>query len=488
MTNFDEVWLKNSWEAQVTLNTLLAAIPATIGVPSAFIPQGVLKNVHQAVFGGRKWITAADADKVTTPQLLWESVTSSLRSLSSLPKSLAQLLQSEVLLSDTDRASWVLRDIGLDFDELSKRSASELRSMFEMGGLLSDDAENLALAVYTKKRRMRSNEAPQLNRLEAAMEALTANDENVSLSYCSLDANGLANVQQTISGDNNLRQLDLSGNNVHARGSEIVAEFLVNLCELRSLNLTGNTLLRQGCENVINSAVANLKHLTNLNLSGCFGGPKLLDSLAPLVGVPTLTSLNLSANDLGVLKRLPHLPYLTSLDLSSNRLHNDAAAALRDAVQAPVLSELILANNFIDKDGATLVAAFVEERSYVRLLSLAFNPLGDLGAHAFAPLIQRGVLFHFDAAGSRASPDVLHALQQACSEADASRKSRLSELRQTRIEEWSVGDVEQVLDDCVTDALCRAKLHGKSGLQLCEGGFGCLNLSDWCRLQQFQGK
>ena len=138
-----------------------------------------------------------------------------------------------------------------------------------------------------------------------------------------------------------LEELHLGGNNIGAKGAEILPELVSSCPTLQQLHLGGNPLGLDGAQ-----AVASLLYrpsaLTSLDLGACELGTEGAATVIKAVaeGAAGLQSLGMYYNrigDAGALQVAAALPRhgcedLTALDLSDNEIGDEGAVALIDAL------------------------------------------------------------------------------------------------------------------------------------------------------------
>ncbi len=142
----------------------------------------------------------------------------------------------------------------------------------------------------------------------------------------SLSKNNFGNLGTAALGNPiSLTHLDLSGNNIDEDGIEILS--VRNLNSLTSLNLSYNPEIgSDGLNNVLPAASKKFTSLSYLDLSGNELGDDSVFS--ELTIFTTLTSLNLSDNQINDVSELMNLTNLTYLNLSGNQINDDGAKML----------------------------------------------------------------------------------------------------------------------------------------------------------------
>jgi Ran GTPase-activating protein (RanGAP) involved in mRNA processing and transport len=481
----DTVWSSQNLPHRVTCRELLNACVSSLTTAPIFVPAGVLKNLQMQYFGPAKWIEKETCAKVV-PQALLESTNELLKALPPLCASLLLTLENEAQdLKSKDICITVLRDLNLSFDELWKVPTARAQALFVRGGMCKGDAEAIALAVYSKKRRQTTNEVEELSAVERAVRQLAVSDESVSLASCGLDDERLESLYPAIVRDVQLRQLDLSGNNIHRSGCDVVARIVCKLSNLQTLCLSGNNLLRAGCDRVLTEC-AKLQKLRHLDISGCHGGPKLTQSLVTFLdGNSTLVHLNIASNDLANLDVFPKLPNLRVLDISSNRLRGDDVADLSKALGSPLLATIQIHNNLLDDAAAHQIVQFAAGLKRLRHVGVSFNPLTDVGLTTLSNLYDSGVTM-IAANGTLASAEVQQTLLLKHQATLETSQRRLTQIRSVPLSQWLESDVELVSEKCVEDVDTTLSLIGLDGARLSASRSLQFTQTDWTRLSEFQ--
>ncbi|KAG8660586.1 hypothetical protein MANES_02G176801v8 [Manihot esculenta] len=165
-------------------------------------------------------------------------------------------------------------------------------------------------------------------------------DKNGSLSklrYLDLtNANFAGTISSVLANLSSLQSLRLNLNHFHDLGN---VEWLHGLSSLSYLHLSGNPLVRPSDW----LQIANkLTHLKSLRLALCFSGDGIPPTLSPLNSSSSLTSINLSDNNLVIPSIHPWLSNISQniiqLDLSHNLLQSSTPAEIGHLVSLEILN------------------------------------------------------------------------------------------------------------------------------------------------------
>ncbi len=191
---------------------------------------------------------------------------------------------------------------------------------------------------------------------------------------------------------NQLRHIDLSGNNIRDVGAASVAGLLLVHTHIDALILACNDIGPAGGETLLR-AVANNNTVRTLELGSSSGinrnhiGPRCGPALQLLLQRNScLQVLGLSGNGLGpspathIHDGLRCNTSLRTLDLSSNNLGNDGCALLVQSFESCGLSYVNLARNKIGNTGAAVLAAALQGDLLLQRLNLSENSVTGRGA------------------------------------------------------------------------------------------------------------
>ena len=210
----------------------------------------------------------------------------------------------------------------------------------------------------------------------------------LDFSDCNLDARGLSVVYKILETNRDIRELNLSRNNVGQSGIDWVRKIL-QVCELRVLALADNGLSDKDMEDLM-EVLPEAELLKELDLShnllGLLSGTTLTRHLP---GNHSLRRLNLSHNELGaeglrrITEGLRENDTLERLDVSWNSLQDHGMVHVSDIIlKAVSLKEIALNGNFITVVGARHLAHSLRENSSLEVLEMGQNFLRNDGACA----------------------------------------------------------------------------------------------------------
>jgi Ran GTPase-activating protein (RanGAP) involved in mRNA processing and transport len=222
--------------------------------------------------------------------------------------------------------------------------------------------------------------------------------------------------------DPQLTDLNLRGSNVAARGIQMLVQSLRDNTKVQKIDLHGNALSDGGAK-VFMDGIAHSVSITSLNLgyNGLFSlqglGPRSLIRLSlegnslgdegtrlltraimGKSGQHTLTELDLSSTSMGVagaeiISELLEQGSLHSIDLSANRLLDEGAGAIAEAVNTDscALTQLSLSGNYITDLGTDVIQRALLNNTKLTTLDLEMNLITATGATMMADLLLEGV-------------------------------------------------------------------------------------------------
>ena len=219
-----------------------------------------------------------------------------------------------------------------------------------------------ALRSNTKLEVLELQHNPLLDQGCAALGMALAT--NTSLRSLQLPFTGLGDgacsaLALALRGGSALESLSLSGNNVTAAGFEALAQALSS-GRLITLDLSANQHLGARGALALAAALPKASTLRTLNLDGCAVGASPCSRLAAAIAASTITSLDLSDNEIGdegaweLAWRLPECPALRHLGLAVNNIEEDGGVEFLPALAAGTgLTSLDLRGNRIDPTSTT---------------------------------------------------------------------------------------------------------------------------------------
>lgn len=180
---------------------------------------------------------------------------------------------------------------------------------------------------------------------------------NLSLSSCQMNNASVKELKKYIETTSTLTHLDLSQNNIDNAGLVLLSESLALNKTLKYLNLSSNQIGDEGLSPFVNSLLKNSK-----------------------ITIPHLLLKNNQISDPGCneIASLISGYKLTEIDLSHNRIGNDGAEALSNALlQNKTTTVMNLEYNEIGYVGATKLAFMLMNNQTLNSLLLGGNRLGE---------------------------------------------------------------------------------------------------------------
>uniref|UniRef100_A0A8C7KI63 Protein NLRC3-like n=1 Tax=Oncorhynchus kisutch TaxID=8019 RepID=A0A8C7KI63_ONCKI len=198
-------------------------------------------------------------------------------------------------------------------------------------------------------------------------------------------------VSALSSNPSNLRELDMSNNDLNDSGVKLLSAGLGNPhCKLETLKLSGCGVTEEGCAALVSALRSNPNHLRELDLSDNHLGDSIVQHVSPRLEdsiwrleILSLSGCKLTEASCEVLaSALSSSSHLRELDLSNNDLLDSGVKLLfAGRGDSPCkLETLRLAFCEVTEEGcASLVSALKSNPSHLRELDLSYNHLGDSG-------------------------------------------------------------------------------------------------------------
>ncbi|XP_049428083.1 NACHT, LRR and PYD domains-containing protein 12-like isoform X8 [Epinephelus fuscoguttatus] len=224
--------------------------------------------------------------------------------------------------------------------------------------------------------------------------------ETLSLNSCRLSAECCRSLTSALSSSSDLKELDLSYNQLMDQGAELLSDWLRKpQCRLKTLRLARCQFTERGCAALGSSLKSNPAHLRVLDLTGNDlrdgGVTKLCEFLAePRCGLETL-SLNSCMLSAGCCRPLTSAlsssSDLKELDLSCNYLMDQGAELLSDWLRKPQcrLETLSLNSCWLSAEHCRPLTSALSSSSDLKELDLSCNYLMDQGAELLSDWLRK---------------------------------------------------------------------------------------------------
>ena len=217
------------------------------------------------------------------------------------------------------------------------------------------------------------------------IQALDMEDNQLGLNV-DVDSGHLEHISSALRENNILTHLDMSYNNLAARGCAAIAEALEDNQTIKELSLRGNNMGDTGAQ-ALAASLAKSSKLTKLDLSDNGIGEMGGIALGALVAKPgPLKQADFSWNSVkkqgagAIAEGLKTSP-LVRLNLAWNGLGDGGAAQVSNAIKEnATLQFLDLSSNRVGLEGATFIAEGLKENQTLRSLQINGNPIGDTGS------------------------------------------------------------------------------------------------------------
>nr|XP_055075729.1 NACHT, LRR and PYD domains-containing protein 12-like [Misgurnus anguillicaudatus] len=222
------------------------------------------------------------------------------------------------------------------------------------------------------------------------------------LSGCNLGVKGCSALTSVLSSNSsNLRDLNLSDNNLWDSGVKLLSAGLKNpQCKIEILQLQQCWFRQKGCFALVSALRSNPSHLRELNLNcnklGDLAGKLLSEFLEePRCKLEKLRLFSCSIKEEGCFALASALrlnpSHLRELDLGHNKLGDSGGKLLSDFLKDPhcKLEKLLLSSCSIRSEGCVALAlALRSNPSHLRELNLGGNKLGDLEGKLLADFLE----------------------------------------------------------------------------------------------------
>uniref|UniRef100_A0A8C1NIF7 NACHT domain-containing protein n=1 Tax=Cyprinus carpio TaxID=7962 RepID=A0A8C1NIF7_CYPCA len=220
--------------------------------------------------------------------------------------------------------------------------------------------------------------------------------EKLKLNCISITDEGCAALASAF--NSNLRELDLSRNQIGDSGVTEISSLLRNSQTLQILRLSDCSITEEGYKALSSALRSNPSHLIELDLTGNDPGPSGVKQLSDLIQDPncqlkTLRFLGPAADEgcqyvTGIVGKNPLL--LRELNLSSRKLRdtgvNQISALLQD--KHCTLNTLMLSGCEMTDEGCSAVTSALKSNpSHLRELNLSRSKLGDSGVKNLSDLL-----------------------------------------------------------------------------------------------------
>jgi Ran GTPase-activating protein 1 len=199
--------------------------------------------------------------------------------------------------------------------------------------------------------------------------------------------------------------LNFSNNNLELKGINKLLSRITNYNAVKKLFLGNNNICNEGALVIANNVLSSLPLLKSLNLSDNKiedeGAYNIFDAL---VNNTSLTRLDLSSNKINLKKYyLPDLPFLKSLYLSDNNIYNIGASNIANGlINNTSLKRLDVSDNNIRNTGASSFANLLTISQFLTSLDLSDNKIKDKGAYDIAKaLLNNRSLLRLDLSGNK---------------------------------------------------------------------------------------
>ncbi|KTF75552.1 hypothetical protein cypCar_00033865 [Cyprinus carpio] len=251
----------------------------------------------------------------------------------------------------------------------------------------------MAFVLLTSKEELEEFELQKFKKSDECLIRLSAvikNSKIALLNDCDLTDRSCSAVATVLGSDTNLKELNMSNNNLQDPGVKLLCTGLENLkCELEILRLSDCGITEEGYKALASALRSNPSHLIELDLTGNDPGQSGVKELSDLLQDPncqlkTLRFLSPDAEEAcqyvtGIVGKNPLL--LRELNLSENELGdtrvNQITALMQD--KHCQLNTLQLRGCGLTEESCSAFATFLRSNSSLKELDMSNNNLQDSG-------------------------------------------------------------------------------------------------------------
>ena len=207
--------------------------------------------------------------------------------------------------------------------------------------------------------------------------------KELDLSHNNLDATGIRNICRKLN-ISHLTKINISNNAVGEQAADDIGNFLTKNTELKELDLSHNNLDAIGIRNICRKL--NISHLTKINISNNAVGEQVADDIGNFLSKNTeLKELDLSHNNLDAtgirnICRKLNISHLTKINISNNAVGEQAADDIGNFLSKNTeLKELDLSHNNLDATGIRNICRKLNI-SHLTKINISNNAVGEQAA------------------------------------------------------------------------------------------------------------
>ena len=220
--------------------------------------------------------------------------------------------------------------------------------------------------------------------------------KELDISCNNLYESGIKMLCKRIANLSKLTKLKIDGNNITHLAADYVTEVLLYNVKLEEIDISDNSVLAAGVVSIFNG-MKSVFTLRNVNISDNWITYKAADSIAAVLSQNThLRKLYLRKNYLetnGVIvlcKAMSNILYLTHLDISCNKITHEAAHDITALlIHNPELKELDLSNNLMQTPGVTIVCKAIRTLTNLSKLNIGDNNITGGAARDLAIVLSK---------------------------------------------------------------------------------------------------